>query len=121
MPAGNDAAKAATELADKFGGGEGNADEMIKASRLRYAGDLGKAQLMPVEDVEVDLDALASAVGVKTVIAATVRGPYVVYSFEDEEGRTQKGATELSELDTKKPKAEKAEKAEKPKAKAASK
>lgn len=104
MPAGNDAATAATELADQFGRGSGNAEKMIKASRDRYMGDLGKAQLMEAEDVEVDLDVLASAVGEKSILAATVRGPYVVFTAEGKDGRTHKGAIELAELEEKKPK-----------------
>lgn len=105
MPAGNDANTAAAELADKFGAGAGNAEKMIKASRERYTGDLGKAQLMEAEDVEVDLEVLASAVGEKSILAATVRGPYVVYTAEAKDGRTHKGAIELAELEDKKPKA----------------
>lgn len=116
MPAGNDANNAAADLADKFGAGAGNAEKMIKASRERYTGDLGKAQLMEAEDVEVDLDVLASAIGEKSVLAATVRGPYVVYTAEAKDGRTHKGAIELAELEDKKPKPKKAEKKAEPKA-----
>ena len=105
MPAGNDASRAASELADKFGTGAGNADEMIQASRAPYQGDLGKAQLLEVEDVEVDLDVLSKTVGEKSVLSAAVRGPYIIFVYEDKSGRAQKGCIELSDLEKPKPKA----------------
>jgi hypothetical protein len=91
MPAGNDAKNAATELADQFGKGVGSADELVKTSRARYAGDLGAAQLKNADDVELSLDAVAKAAGVKDVVSATKRGDTVVYVHEDGQGRLVKG------------------------------
>lgn len=99
MPAGNDAKAAAAELADEFGKGAGSADELIKTSRGRYDGALGNAQLKVAEDVELDLDAVAKAAGVKSVESAAVRGDSVVYVHEDAEGRLVKGAVERSAVD----------------------
>jgi hypothetical protein len=86
MPAGNDATNAARALADSVGQGGKGADEMIKASRDRYRGDLGKAQLLSEVDEELDLGAVAKAAGVETVISATRRGDFVVYLSEGEKG-----------------------------------
>lgn len=99
MPAGNDAKAAAVELADQFGKGGGSADELIKTSRGRYDGALGAAQLKSAEAVEVDLDKVAKAAGVKSVVSATIRGDHVVFVHEDEDGRFVKGAIERSSLD----------------------
>ena len=99
MPAGNDAKAAAVELADQFGKGGGSADELIKTSRGRYDGALGSAQLKQAEDVEVDLDKVAKAAGVKSVVSATVRGDSVVFVHEDEDGRLAKGVVERGSLD----------------------
>ena len=92
MPAGNDAKKAATELADQFGKGVGSADELIRTSRSRYDGGLGAAQLKNSEDVELNLADVAKAAGVKSVVSATKRGDSIVYVHEDSEGRLIKGA-----------------------------
>lgn len=99
MPAGNDAEAAAVELADQFGKGGGSADELIKTSRGRYSGALGSAQLKQAEDVEIDLDKVAKAAGVKSVVSATARGDSVVYVHEDEDGRLVKGVVERGSLD----------------------
>jgi hypothetical protein len=117
MPAGNDATAAAAELADQFGKGGGSADALIKSSRSRYEGDLGAAQLKVAEDVEVDLDKVAKAAGVKSVASATVRGDSVVYVHEDADGRLVKGVVGRDSLDSKStpslPKPKKADKDEK--------
>lgn len=99
MPAGNDAKAAAAELADQFGKGAGSADELIRTSRGRYDGDLGAAQLKVAEDVEVDLDKVAKAAGVKSVESAAVRGDHVVFVHEDEAGRLVKGVVASDALD----------------------
>jgi len=99
MPAGNDAKAAAAELADQFGKGAGSADELIRTSRGRYDGDLGAAQLKSVEDVDLDLDKVAKAAGVKSVQSAAVRGDHVVFVHEDEDGRLVKGVVEVGSLD----------------------
>jgi len=99
MPAGNDAKAAAAELADQFGKGAGSADELIRTSRGRYEGDLGAAQLKVAEDVEIDLDKVAKAAGVKSVDSAAVRGDHVVFVHEDDQGRLVKGVVEASVLD----------------------
>lgn len=94
MPAGNDAQAAANELADSIGSGTGDADAMIQASRARYRGALGQAQMLNETGEEVDVAAVAKTVGVDEddVLTATVRGEYVVYVITDESGRTEKGA-----------------------------
>lgn len=102
MPAGNDANAAAAELADQFGAGNGGAQELIAASRSRYGGDLGKAQLLGQEDVEVDLDVLAKVAGVKSVDSAAVRGDFIVYVRTDERDVQVKDVIERSALEGKK-------------------
>lgn len=92
MPAGNDGKKAATELADQFGKGVGSADELIRTSRARYDGGLGAAQLKEADPVELNLDEVAKAAGVKSVVSATKRGDSIVYIHEDGDGRLIKGA-----------------------------
>ena len=94
MPAGNDAQAAANELADSIGAGTGDADTLIQASRARYRGALGQAQMLNETGEEVDVAAVAKAVGVDEddVLIATARGEYVVYVITDESGRTEKGA-----------------------------
>lgn len=91
MPAGNDAQAAAAELADQFGKGTGSADELIRSSRGRYDGDLGNAQLKVAEDMDLDLDSVAKAAGVKSVQSAAVRGDHIVFVHEDGDGRLVKG------------------------------
>lgn len=100
MPAGNDAEAAANELADSIGSGTGDADSLIQASRARYRGALGQAQMLNPTGEEVDVAAVAKAVGVdeEDVLSATARGEYVVYVITDEAGRTQKGAIESESL-----------------------
>lgn len=117
MPAGNDATAAAGELADQFGKGVGSADALIKSSRARYEGDLGAAQLKVADDVEIDLDKVAKAAGVKSVASAAVRGDSVVFVHEDESGRLVKGVVGRDSLDSSKsipsiPKPKKAKKDE---------
>lgn len=100
MPAGNDAEAAANELADSIGSGTGDADSLIQASRARYQGALGQAQMLNETGEEVDVAAVAKTVGVdeEDVISVTARGGYVVYVINDETGRTQKGAIEKESL-----------------------
>lgn len=99
MPAGNDARAAAAELADQFGKGAGSADELIKSSRSRYDGALGNAQLKVADDVELDLDKVAKAAGVKSVESAAARGDHIVFVHTDDDGRLVKGAIERDALD----------------------
>lgn len=116
MPAGNDAKQAAAELADQIGSGTGSADDLIQASRERYRGGLGAAQLKDATEV-TDLDAVAKAAGVDEVLSAAQRGEHVVYVYEDEAGRAQKGIVEASDLGSApkpKAKAKKAKKEEQP-------
>ena len=97
MPAGNDAANAARALADSVGAGGSGADEMIKASRARYRGDLGKSQLLNASKEELDLEAVAKTAGVKTVLSATRRGDFVVF-VADEDGDVHKGVFDYADL-----------------------
>lgn len=102
-----------SKLADELARGNGNAEDLIAANRQKYLDGLGKAQLLEADDsVELDLDQVAKAAGVKEVVSAAKRGEYVVYVSLDEDGRTGKGAVLYEDLG-KKPKA--AKKDEKPK------
>jgi hypothetical protein len=105
MPAGNDAAAAASELADKFGKGEARAEEVVAAARARRTSAVASAQLLPRDEEAteaLDLKEVAKAAKVKTVLSAAVRGDQVVYVAEDK-GRQFKDAVPASEVGKKAP------------------
>jgi hypothetical protein len=95
MPAGNDAAHAAAELADRFGAGTGGAEDLIDANDLKFTQQLIAANQYPSEPEltkEVDRGAVASAFEVdeEKVKDVAVRGRYVTAVLEDEIGRYYK-------------------------------
>lgn len=102
MPAGNDSQAAASELADQFGEGAGNADNLIAARRDLYEGDLAKANLAERdEEATAKLDFNEVARKAKTDIKdAAVRGDFVTYVYTDEDGRDQKGVLSRDKIDS---------------------
>lgn len=105
MPAGNDAQAAYAELTDKFGGGEGRAEDMIDAARERYPTELRTAQLSDVDTnatLLLEDDEVAEALGLSKgseVVSKAVRGRYVVAVVKGPSGRTTKHVLERSAFD----------------------
>jgi hypothetical protein len=96
MPRGNDAEAAQHDLADRFGRGTGNAEELIQANASRYSRELTTLNLLPVDaeaTAELDIGSLEGPDG-EPVLAAAVRGSGrtsgTVVIYEDEEGRSHK-------------------------------
>lgn len=99
MPRGNDKqAQDAQlhELADKFGEGVGNAEELIQANAAARTSDLAAISALPVlqkDTADLDLDKLEGPNG-EYVIDASVRGSGrtkgTIVVVEDELGRTKK-------------------------------
>lgn len=93
-----------SDKADGFSAGDIRAEELIAANKARLTPALRTAQKLERDDrasEELDWDAAAKACGVdpKEVIAASVRGDYVVVAVRDpEDGRTHKAAELLSEV-----------------------
>lgn len=91
MPRGNDAEAALHELADKFGKGVGNADQLIEANLQHHTAALRKAEILPRDpertaEAKENLDSLKVPDG-HTAIDAAVRGGVTVVVTEDETGR----------------------------------
>lgn len=91
LPRGNDKESALHELADKFGQGVGNADNLIEANMAMHTQALHRAELLPRDPektakVREDLGKLKAPEGGKVVDAA-VRGGTTVLVYEDETGR----------------------------------
>lgn len=88
MPRGNDSKAALDELADKFGKGVGNAEELIEASLAQRSELLRRAELLPVDPEatrELDINKLKGPDGEK-VVSAKVRGGITVVVYEDARG-----------------------------------
>lgn len=100
MPRGNDKEAALHELADQFGEGVGNAEELISANAERRTAELAAISDLPIlEDAtkELDLDKLEGPNGEYVVDAAVrgsgrTKGTIVVYETED--GRLLKHLSE---------------------------
>lgn len=94
MPRGNDTEAQKVqlhELADQFGGGVGNAEQLIAANSARYTSDLAAISSLPViqgDTDDLDLDKLEGPDG-EYVLDAAVRGSGrtkgTVVVFQDEE------------------------------------
>lgn len=91
-----DRSAALHELADQFGEGVGNAEELIAANAARRTADLAAISSLPViqeETDELDLDKLEGPDG-EYIVDAAVRGSGrtrgTVVVFEDENGRQDK-------------------------------
>lgn len=87
----------ASDIADQFGGGAGNAEQLIEANNLRYSEVLNAAQLTaPDPDRDEDFDAAAIAkvadIDEKNIVAHAVRGNYLVFAYEAPDGRVHKEA-----------------------------
>lgn len=92
MPRGNDPT-AASELADQYGSGAGNAEALIDANALRMSEELRAAQMLtydPDATNALDLGKVADVAGVDKVLSAAVRGDYVVFVAEAADGRVFK-------------------------------
>lgn len=82
----------ASSLADRFGAGAGNAEQLIQANRLAQSQGLTAATLSPRDDeatAELDRDKVEKQVGA-TVLDCAVRGDYIVVVAEDANGRAYK-------------------------------
>lgn len=98
MPRGNDAAAALKDLADKFGKGVGNAEQLIEANLKMYSQELRRAEILPRDDeataeVRKDLSKLKGPNG-EPVMDAAVRGGTTVIVYQDEDGRHRLATTE---------------------------
>lgn len=99
MPRGNDP-DAEREFKDRNEGVSGNAEDIIKANRARFPKDLREASLASLDVAAteaLDLDKVQKEVddavdGDVTVVAAAVRGRWVVAVHEDEDGHVDKVA-----------------------------
>lgn len=100
MPRGN-APTDAAELADRFGAGQGRAEELIEAARERYSAELEAVQTRVVDEnatALLDKAEVAQAADVKVdqIDSAAVRGDAVVAVVADQDGRTRKVLLKLS-------------------------
>jgi hypothetical protein len=103
MPAGNDAAAAVAELADRFGLGDARAEDLVSARRKRYSREAKSAlrkERNKEETDKVSQSQAAKAVEVKTdaVTGYAVRGDHLVVRFTDDTGRAHKRAVPLDEV-----------------------
>lgn len=100
MPRGN-APTSPSELADRFGSGQGRAEELIDAARERYSAELEAAQLKNVDhnaSALLDSAEVADAANVKEsqIASAAVRGDKVIAVVTAKDGRTDKVLLDLS-------------------------
>lgn len=101
MPRGNDSEAAASELADRFGQGAGNAEELIQAHDRERSRELVAASMKEVDaeaTEELDISKLEGPNG-EEVLSASVRGGAIVGVYEDENGRTHKRILKESKKD----------------------
>lgn len=100
MPRGNDAQAAAQELAERFEGGLGNAEDILRSQRQARPPELRNALLKPVDQEATDdlrekgFESIESKASVDHVLDAAVRGDDIVFVGENGEGleaRTVKG------------------------------
>lgn len=102
MPRGN-APTDPAELADRFGAGQGRAEELIEAARDRYSAELEAVQTRNVDEnatalLDTQEVAKAADVDVDQVASAAVRGDAVVVVVTDSDGRTRKVLLELAQF-----------------------
>lgn len=102
MPRGNDPTSAA-ELADRFGSGQGRAEELIDAARERYSPELEAAQSKEVDSnatALLDKREVAEAADCKPeqIADAAVRGDSVIAVVTGSDGRTEKVLLELGQF-----------------------
>lgn len=96
-PRGNDAAAAGTEFQARTGN-QPNAEGMIAANAERWPAELRAANNRPIDQAatdEMDEDAVVSALDVEgevEVLGWSVRGPFLVAVYEDEDGGIHKVA-----------------------------
>lgn len=98
MARGNDAEQALHELADKFGQGVGNAEEMIQGALRARSRAFMQAELLPrneekTAEAREHLDKLKAPRGC-TVVDAAVRGDLTTIVYEDPTGRLQLGVND---------------------------
>jgi hypothetical protein len=89
-PRGNDAEAALHELADKFGRGVGNADQLIEASLARSSQALRAAEMLPrhaAATAEQQKKLIGKKVNGETILDVAVRGGTTVAVVEAEDGR----------------------------------
>jgi hypothetical protein len=94
MPRGNDSSAALSELADKFGRGVGNAEELIEATMAQRSQLLSKAEMLPVNGAAtqaLDKSKLKGPNGEK-VVDAKVHGDITVIVYEDDRGAFRQAA-----------------------------
>jgi hypothetical protein len=95
MPRGNDAEAAASELADKFSAGKGNAEELIDANNAAHPLEVIQASGKKVDD-EATKEAYDKLVGTdggpngEEILDVAVRGGATIIVYEDENDRMQK-------------------------------
>lgn len=103
MPRGNDKEAALHELADRFGEGTGNAEELIQANLADFSHELLVLSDLPRDEeatAELDIEKMKGPNGEEVVDAAVrgagrTRGTIVLYEGED--GRRHKHVAEMSE------------------------
>lgn len=108
MPRGNDKEAQETqlhELADQFGEGVGNAEELINANAARRTQELAAISSLPViqaDTDQIDLDKLSGPNG-EYVVDAVIRGAGrtkgLIAVYEDEGARTHKFLVESNYAD----------------------
>jgi hypothetical protein len=98
------------DIADQFGGGAGNAEDLIEANALTRTSEFVAAQLLPGESglkpenrrrpdlydedgkLTIDSDAVAKAAGLDadSLVSFDVHGDYLVYAYETPDERIHK-------------------------------
>ncbi len=102
MPRGNDAQAALQELADKFGKGVGNAEQLIEANLAMRSVRLAKAEQLPRDDAATakaheDLVGKKAGPNGEVVVDAAVRraqsggDPITVIVYQADDGRQHLG------------------------------
>lgn len=95
MPRGNDALDASRELSERYQT-TGNAEDLIAAQRADRSGTVRTASKLTLDEQatnELDPESVASEVGTDgKILSAAVRGDYLVYVEELENGTTRKSA-----------------------------
>lgn len=91
-------------IADQFGGGAGNAEQLIDANNLRYSTELVAAQMLPGDPertAEFDHAEVAKIADLEeeNLLAFEVHGEYLVYIFEGHDGRTGKDILHIDDGD----------------------
>lgn len=86
MPRGNDAKAAHDELKERYEGGYGSAEDVMRAARASRPPELQAASLKSIDEeatAKLKLSDVAKKAKVDEVASATVRGDDVVYATPD--------------------------------------